>query len=87
MQVNIGRIPGAPPVKLVHASRGKQTRAEPIANLDQQGRIHHVGVLLELEDEMFSWVPGEGASPNRIDARVWALSELQISATKSMGWA
>ena len=87
VQVNIGRIPGAPPVKLVHASRGKQTRAEPIANLDQQGRIHHVGVLLELEDEMFSWVPGEGASPNRIDARVWALSELQISATKSMGWA
>lgn len=87
VQVNIERLQGAPSVKLIHASRGKQTRAEPIANLDQQGRIHHVGVLLDLEDEMFSWVPDEGKSPNRIDARVYALTELQIRTARVMAWA
>lgn len=78
VQVNIGRITGAPPVKLVHASRGKQTRAEPIANLYEQKRIHHVGAHVALEDEMCSWVMDEGKSPNRIDALVWALTELSI---------
>lgn len=79
VQVNIGTIAGAPPVTLVHASRGKQTRAEPVANLDQQVRVHHVGYLPLLEDEMCSWVPGVGDSPNRIDARVWACSALMLA--------
>jgi hypothetical protein len=54
------------PVRLVHASRGKRTRAEPIAALYEQGRAHHVGVFSKLEDQMCSWVPGEareGACP------------------------
>lgn len=76
-------------VKLVHASRGKATRAEPIAALYEQGRVHHVGGLTALEDQMTSWVPGEGRSPDRMDAAVWALTELfgdEGTYDKSMGW-
>lgn len=62
----------------VHASRGKATRAEPISALDEQGRVHHVGVLAKLEDQMATWVPGIGDSPDRVDARVWALTELLL---------
>lgn len=75
--VTIGTIPGAPPVKLIHASRGKHTRAEPISLLTEQGNIHHVGTFPTLEDELCSWVPG-GASPNRLDAYVWVMTELMI---------
>ena len=64
------------PVKLVHASRGKVTRAEPIAALYEQGRVHHVGTFPELEDEMCEWTQGDKDSPNRMDALVWALTEL-----------
>jgi phage terminase large subunit-like protein len=66
------------PVTLVHASRGKRTRAEPISMLYEQGRVHHVGMLAALEDEMCTWVPGDDAlrSPDRMDALVWALSKL-----------
>jgi phage terminase large subunit-like protein len=62
-------------IKDVHASRGKRTRAEPIAQLYDQHRIHHVEVFEELEDEQTTWVPGMD-SPNRMDALVWALTEL-----------
>ncbi len=64
-----------PRIKPVHATRGKITRAEPIAALYEQGLIHHVGAFPTLEDELCSWVPG-GASPNRLDAMVWAFTEL-----------
>lgn len=63
------------PVKTVHASRGKVIRAEPISALYEQGRVHHVGAFPALEDEMCEWQPGE-PSPNRMDALVWALTEL-----------
>jgi hypothetical protein len=67
------------PVKLVHASRGKQARAEPVAALYEQGRMHHCGTFIGLEDEMVTWVPLESTdSPNRVDALVWAASELLI---------
>lgn len=66
------------PVKLVHASRGKQTRAEPVAALYEQGRVHHVGYFGDLEDQMCQWLPGE-SSPDRMDALVWALTDLMIS--------
>ncbi|WP_020472376.1 phage terminase large subunit family protein [Zavarzinella formosa] len=67
------------PVKLVHASRGKQARAEPVAALYEQGRMHHCGVFVGLEDEMVTWVPLESkGSPNRVDALVWAATELLI---------
>jgi phage terminase large subunit-like protein len=64
------------PFKSVHASRGKQTRAEPISSYYEQGRIHHVGSFPALEDQMCDWIPGEGKSPDRVDALVWALTEL-----------
>lgn len=62
-------------VKLVHASRGKATRAEPVAAISEQGRDHHVGTFAKLEDELCLWMPGD-ASPNRLDAKVWAITEL-----------
>lgn len=64
-------------VRLVHASRGKATRAEPIAAIAEQGRDHHVGAYPKLEDEMCMWVPGD-ASPNRMDAKVWMMTELLV---------
>ena len=63
------------PVRLVHASRGKQTRAEPVSAVYEQGRGHHVGSFPALEDELCLWIPG-AASPNRLDALVWAITEL-----------
>lgn len=61
------------PVTKVHASRGKRTRAEPIAMRYEQGTMHHVGGFPELEDQMCSWVPTESrVSPDRMDALVWA---------------
>lgn len=69
------------PVKLVHASRGKVVRAEPISALYEQGRIHHVGRHDKLEDQMFSFATdlvrnaSEG-SPDRVDALVWGLTEI-----------
>jgi phage terminase large subunit-like protein len=63
--------------KAVSASRGKATRAEPIAALYEQGRVHHVGNFEKLEEEMVSWIPGN-PSPNRMDALVWALTELML---------
>jgi predicted phage terminase large subunit-like protein len=70
---------GIPYTKLT-ASRGKRTRAEPIAALYEQGRVHHVGSLPDLEDQMCGYVPDsyEG-SPDRVDALVWALTELDLS--------
>jgi len=71
----------------VHASRGKRTRAEPIAALYEQGRVHHVGMLPKLEDEMCNWDPSvDPDSPNRMDALVWALSSL-IDPSISSGFA
>lgn len=65
-------------VRLVWASRGKATRAEPIAAIAEQGRDHHVGSFPALEDELCLWIPGD-ASPNRLDAKVWALTALSQS--------
>lgn len=70
--------------KNVHASRGKRTRAEPVSSLYEQGRVHHVGVLAELEDQMCTWVPDEEQSPDRLDAAVWALTELMLKTGKTM---
>jgi phage terminase large subunit-like protein len=63
------------PVKLVHATRDKQTRAMPFAALYERGRVHHVGLFAELEDQMCQY-DGSGPSPDRMDAVVWALAEL-----------
>jgi len=66
--------------RAVQATRGKQTRAEPVAALYEQGKVHHVGMLGALEDQMCSWEPGIGASPDRVDALVWALTDLMVRA-------
>lgn len=65
------------PYKTVHASRGKVIRAEPVSSLYEMGRMHHVGTLPELEDQLCSFVPGIGVSPDRMDALVWAVTELR----------
>jgi len=62
--------------KAVHASRGKLTRAEPIAALYEQRRVHHVGTFGMLEDQMCDYVPMTSKSPDRMDALVWAITEL-----------
>lgn len=63
-------------VKMVTASRGKAARAEPISALYEQGRVSHVEPFTELEDQMCTWTPESGTSPDRLDALVWALTEL-----------
>lgn len=73
-QVLLSALPNAP-VKLVHATRSKQTRAVPAAMLYEQGRVHHVGAFAELEDQMCQY-DGGGQSPDRMDALVWGLADL-----------
>jgi phage terminase large subunit-like protein len=75
--LTLGTIKGAPPVKLIHASQGKVARAEPVHALYEQKRIHHVGFYPELEDQYCNWIPGS-KSPDRLDAAVYALTELMI---------
>jgi phage terminase large subunit-like protein len=65
------------PYTKVIASRGKAIRAEPSSALYEQNRVHHAGVFTELEDEMVSWAPDDGSSPDRLDALVWALTALK----------
>ena len=69
------------PVKKVRATRGKYLRAEPVAVLYAQGRVRHVGAWPELEDEMCDFGPdglSSGRSPDRLDALVWAITELML---------
>jgi predicted phage terminase large subunit-like protein len=69
--------------KAVHASRGKRTRAEPVAALYEQGKVHHVGALPDLEDQMCGYVPDAyDGSPDRVDALVWALTELVLTGQR-----
>ena len=64
--------------RAVHASRGKRARAEPVAALYEQGRVRHAGVFPELEDEMCSAIRDGIKSPDRLDAMVWAVSDLML---------
>ena len=71
------------PYKAVRASRGKQIRAEPIAAMYEQGLVHHVGHFPLLESQMCEWIPGE-KSPDRMDALVWAITELTTNTKRPM---
>jgi predicted phage terminase large subunit-like protein len=71
------------PYTPVNASRGKIVRAEPIAALYEQGKVHHVGSFPELEDQMCFFTPTTKKSPDRMDALVWALTELSLSSGKA----
>jgi phage terminase large subunit-like protein len=62
----------------VHSKYGKALRAEPITLAYEQNRVHHVNYLAELESQMISWIPGEGKSPDRVDALVHGLTALLI---------
>ncbi|MBI1215667.1 MAG: hypothetical protein GC185_07605 [Alphaproteobacteria bacterium] len=74
------------PYRAVRASRGKMARAEPVAALDAQGRVHHVGLHAKMEDQMCRFDPLEGGeSPDRVDARVWAITELLLTRPPPSG--
>ena len=69
------------PVRQVRATRGKYLRAAPVAQLYEQGRVHHIGAFPALEDEMCAFGPGgldNGRSPDRLDALVWAVTALAL---------
>ena len=67
------------PFRAVRASRGKTARAEPVAALYEQQKVRHHGIFPELEEEMCSFLPGSPFSPDRMDAMVWAVTELTRS--------
>ena len=72
------------PVREARANRGKWVRAEPVALLYERGLVHHVGTFPELEDQMCNFGPdgmAEGNSPDRLDAMVWAMTELMLTQT------
>lgn len=70
------------PVRLVHASKSKLTRAEPIATAYERGRVNHVGVFETLEEQMCTYEAGDVNSPDRLDAMVWALTDLIVSGRR-----
>ena len=70
----------------MHASRGKITRAEPIAALFEQFRIHLAGAFPELEDQLCTFEAGLPGSPDRLDAMVWAFTELMVDKPGSTGF-
>ena len=77
----IKAVDRAVPVELVHATRGKVVRAEPISALYEQGRIHHVGRFDLLEDQMCLFSidnirSDSNGSPDRVDALVWGLTKI-----------
>ncbi|MGO9206359.1 MAG: DNA-packaging protein, partial [Candidatus Limnocylindrales bacterium] len=73
--------------KAVHATRDKHTRAEPVAALYEQGRIHHVGAFPALEDQLCAALPEGGGGPDdRLDALVWALTELGLTLVEWDIW-
>ncbi len=72
VEVNLRTVDRLIPFGKVYASRGKAIRAQPVAALYEQGKVHHVGTFPELEDQMCEWVTGE-KSPDRMDALVWAI--------------
>jgi phage terminase large subunit-like protein len=87
VEATIRAVRPTAPFHEVTASRGKWTRAEPIAALYEQGRISHVGTFASLEDEMVNFGPNGmvgGVSPDRVDALVWALTELFPAMTKKV---
>lgn len=80
VEYTLRTIDASVPYKSVHASRGKIVRAEPVAALDARGMIHHVGHFASLEDQMCRFdrtTPGQ--SPDRVDARVWAITDLMLN--------
>jgi phage terminase large subunit-like protein len=74
------------PYTSVHASRGKRMRAEPIAALYEQGKVFHAPNLATLEEQMVTWSPDSVSSPDRLDALVWALTDLSQKGRPNIRW-
>ena len=73
------------PYRAVRAAKGKYSRAEPVSALYEQGKVHHCGLFSELEDQMCSFEPGTTSwSPDRMDALVYALSDLMIDLPRTV---
>lgn len=89
VEQNLRTISQYVPYTAVHASKGKMARAEPVSSVYEQHRVHHVGMLKGLEDQMVNWNPQSGQpSPDRLDAMVWAVSYLMFNSSgpyRSMG--
>jgi predicted phage terminase large subunit-like protein len=88
VETTLRMIDGNIPFTAVRASRGKVTRAEPISAFYEQGRVHHLGVIPALEDQMCAFTPDvdrAAGSPDRVDALVWALAELMVAPMHSFG--
>ena len=83
IETTIRAVSPTVPYKKVHAKEGKRLRAEPIAALYEQGRVHHVGAFDKLEDQMTGWVPDLGYSPDRLDALVHGIAELNLAKGSS----
>jgi phage terminase large subunit-like protein len=78
------------PFAAVRAARGKVARAEPVAALYEQGRVHHIGAFPRLEDQMCAFTSDfdrakAGCSPDRVDALVWGLSDLLVDRMAGEG--
>ena len=73
---------------MVHAKRGKLIRAEPVSALYEQRRVHHVGAFEALEDQLCTFAPGVADSPDRLDALVYAISDLMVERPRAqLYWA
>ena len=70
------------PVRMVNASRGKAPRAEPVSALYQHGRVFHQRAFQDLEEQLCMWEPQDTWSPDRMDALVWALTDLMLDRDK-----
>ena len=81
VRLTLQTVDDAVPIEIVHASHGKKTRAEPVAALYEQRRVHHVGTFGALEDQLCFWDATSGdMSPDRLDALVWAVTQLAVDA-------
>ena len=79
MRLTLQTVDEDVPVTIVHATHGKRIRAEPVAALYEQGRVHHVGTFPALEDQLCLWDATSGdLSPDRLDALVWAVTQLGV---------
>jgi len=82
----LGTVDATVPIKRIRASRGKRLRAEPVAALYEQGRVHHVGVYPDLEDQMASFTGDGGEHDDRVDAMVHALTEVMLDTAGPGIW-
>ena len=91
VEATIRMVDNNVPVTTVWASRGKVARAEPVSALYEQGRVHHIGTFPQLEDQMCAFTSDfdrakAGYSPDRLDALVWALTELLVEGLANEGY-